>query len=535
MNLISESTENIILNGNPKKTFFKATYNKYTNFGMQRFRIDYDGQRKLHYGEKTEMLFKIPRYGDMLLDTYLVVNLPNIWSPLYWNPDISGNWGEFGFRWIENLGAAMIHEIQVYSGGSILAQYPGEWLYVMKERDFNDTKKKLWDKMIGHIPELNDPANAEARSNVYPNAVNDGSCNQIEPSIRGRQLYIPLDAWFCAESKTALPLVSLQYQEVFIKITFRPICDLFRIRDVTDALSGMPYISPPMNTSLNNIWRFLAPSWYSATDASQNIYPNRRQDWDADIHLVSNYGFLSNNERRLYAANDHTYLIKETHTHDFLNVTGSSIAEIDNARNMVASFMWRFRRSDINLRNEWTNYSNWEYENILPLQPSNPPAGGAGGALGIPNTLAYYNCIQPQNVKNILLDLSILMDGKYREDIFPSGLWNYVEKYLRTTGNPKDGLYCYNFCFNSNQREYQPSGAMNLNQYKKIHFEFNTIQPPINPNADFDVICDGSGAIIGVRKELWRQNDYNFDLRVFEERYNVLVITGGQMGLMYAR
>ena len=69
------------------------------------------------------------------------------------------------------------------------------------------------------------------------------------------------------------------------------------------------------------------------------------------------------------------FLIKETHTHDFLNVTGSATAEIQNGRNMAASMMWRFRRSDANLRNEWTNYSNWPYTNVLPVQPSNPPVG----------------------------------------------------------------------------------------------------------------------------------------------------------------
>ena len=90
MPLISRGTENVILNGNPKKTFFKATYNKYTNFGMQRFRIDYKGQRHLHYAHDTEMEFKIPRYADLLGDTYVVVNLPNIWRPMYWNPDASG-------------------------------------------------------------------------------------------------------------------------------------------------------------------------------------------------------------------------------------------------------------------------------------------------------------------------------------------------------------------------------------------------------------------------------------------------------------
>ena len=26
--------------------------------------------------------FNVPRYGDLLMDTYLVVNLPNIWSPI---------------------------------------------------------------------------------------------------------------------------------------------------------------------------------------------------------------------------------------------------------------------------------------------------------------------------------------------------------------------------------------------------------------------------------------------------------------------
>ena len=530
MTLVSEGPENIILNGNPKKTFFKATYNKYTNFGMQKFRLDYEGQRRLHYDEPTEMIFKIPRYADLIFDTYVVVNLPNIWSPLFWNEEASGNWAEFGFRWIDNLGAEMIQEIQVYSGGSVLARYPGEWLYAMVERDFTDAKKQLWKKMVGGVPELNDPANANGRRDQYPNAVNDGSCNQIEPSIRGRQLYIPLDSWFCAESKTALPLISLQYQPVYIKIVFRPIVDIFRIKDVHDSSGNFPYICPKLSTDLNNIYRFLSPP---SMDASQNFYPNTRQDWDADIHLVANYVFLSINERRLYAAHDQTFLIKETHTHDFLNVTGSAVAEIQNGRNMAASIMWRFRRSDVNLRNEWTNYSNWPYTNVLPTQPQVAPA--SGGALGIPAPLVYYNCLQTQNIKNILLDMAILMDGKYREDVFPAGLWTYVEKYIRTTGNAKDGLYCYNFCLNSNQREYQPSGAMNLNKYKKIHLEFNTVQPPLNPDAAFDVICDPSGAIIGVRKEIWRQNNYNFDLRVFEERYNVLIISGGHVGLMYAR
>ena len=40
LTLVSTGPENVILNSNPKKTFFKATYAKHTNFGLQKYRID---------------------------------------------------------------------------------------------------------------------------------------------------------------------------------------------------------------------------------------------------------------------------------------------------------------------------------------------------------------------------------------------------------------------------------------------------------------------------------------------------------------
>ena len=81
MNIASYGNENLILTGNPKKTFFKTTYHKYTNFGMQKFRIDYKGLRTLNYKQETVMDFKIPRYAELLNDTYIVINMPDIWSP----------------------------------------------------------------------------------------------------------------------------------------------------------------------------------------------------------------------------------------------------------------------------------------------------------------------------------------------------------------------------------------------------------------------------------------------------------------------
>ena len=128
LNIAAYGAENLILTGNPKKTFFNATYKKYTNFGLQRFRIDYENQRTLNFNSETEMVFKIPRYAELLWDTYLVMNLPDIWSPLYWNEDVSGCQTPYEFQWISQLGAMMIHEIIVYSGSNILSRYSPEYL-----------------------------------------------------------------------------------------------------------------------------------------------------------------------------------------------------------------------------------------------------------------------------------------------------------------------------------------------------------------------------------------------------------------------
>ena len=545
MSLSSYGSENIILTGNPTKTMFKAVYHKYTNFGMQRFRLDYEGLRNLSFTQESTLKFTVKRYGDMVGDTYIVINLPDVWSPFFTeNADFGVPTATpYEFRWIENLGVQMIRNIAISAGGSKLQEYPGEYLYCMIQRDYNNGKKDLWDKMIGNIPELNDPANANGNINTYPNAAVEtpavGAIPEAQPSIRSRQLYIPIDAWFCGSSKLAMPLVALQYQEIQIEITFRPISDLYTIADIETDPAGMvagvgPRIAPNPNNINHQLWRFLQTPPTEAAETAD--YINRKFDWNVDIHLMANYYFLDNQERDLFARSEHKYLIRNPYYHDFLNATGSKIVDIPS-RDMVSNYMWRFRRSDVNSRNEWSNYSNWPYNNVLPLGLDTwIPVGPTVNP--VPQ-FQWTQIIDPnnenENIKNILIDLGIVVGGNYREVVLPEGTYNLMEKYIRTTGNAKDGLYCYNFCLDSNQNEYQPSGAMNMNKFKYVQFEYNTIEPPIDPSANIINICDGNGNIIGVRKSTTDLYEYNYDLRIFEERYNMIVITSGNIGLMWAK
>jgi hypothetical protein len=479
---------------------------------------------------------------------------------------------------------------------------------------------------------------------VYFNTSQQGP----EPSIRGRKIYIPLNAWFCNNSRTAFPLVALQYNELQIDVVMRPVRDLFVTRDINYApqttgsltpaqVAQAPFIQPNFNEQQYQFYRFLQPP-PAADISTSDVYADKRTDWNADVHLLSTYCFLSAEESRVFASQEQKYLLKSAYEWDFKNITGSHRVELQNTMGMVATWMFMFQRSDINLRNQWSNYTNWPYANVIPDDVTPAPTTGypfsncpiitptvlnlnglliaAGGVIVVPtNSLKFFAITQtititydsnnyingtithifgnniefstvppvvaqsPQpifqygvvtittnvvpstigpgaepdgtpsglfitqdyNVENqreILQQLGILLNGSYRENRLESGVYNYVEKYIRTAGSAPFGLYIYNFGLDADNDTYQPSGAINMSKFSTIELEFSTYVPPLDPSANFYTICDPNSdpsVPIGVNKPQWRIYQYNYDLTVLEERYNVLTFIGGNCALMYAR
>ena len=123
LNLISYGNQNIILNGNPSKTFFKTVYAKYSNFGLQNIRIDFNGQKMLKLNEDSHFSFKIPRNAELLLDTFLVFNIPDIWSPIMPPTTINDVWKPYKFKWIENLGSNIIQKVTLSIGGLVIQSF----------------------------------------------------------------------------------------------------------------------------------------------------------------------------------------------------------------------------------------------------------------------------------------------------------------------------------------------------------------------------------------------------------------------------
>ena len=568
LNLVASGNQNVIIHGNPTKTFFKATYAKHTNFGMQKFRIDYQGQRRLQLNSETDLTFKIPRYADLLMDTYLVIDLPDIWSPvLAPNPDLSRNtWTPYEFKWIKNIGTNIIRQVRFTIGGHAIQTYTGTYLQNVVERDFDESKKKLFDIMTGNIDELNNPA--KFYNGKYPNAFNfdhSNNTNEILPSIRQRRLYIPINIWFTMMPKMAFPLISLQYNELQIEFRIRPLNHMFVVRDIDNVdnnnFNETPYTRANQNLNRFQLFRFLQhPPKNILNGTSDDPYNNTVNNWTSNVHILANYCFLDNDEVKVFTCKEQEYLIKECREYVYHELVGANNILVET-NGLVSNYMFFFQRNDIMMRNEWSNYTNWEFDDKIPNTPerlkvNNSITHRGGNLFSVIensgnkfdpsfNTLLYftrnYDISRNINVdlylvnqKNILNEFAIILDGKYRENLFSQGVYNYVDYYVRSSGKGKDGLYFYNFGLSTNPYTNQPNGAINLAKFNRVEFQTNVITPPFNPVAQVIQICDENGFILGVEKTANNLHNYTFDLTVQEERYNMLIFTCGNAQLMFA-
>jgi hypothetical protein len=357
-------------------------------------------------------------------------------------------------------------------------------------------------------------------------------------------------------SQQAFPLVCLQYNELNVEIVVRPMRELFQIRDVLDSANSYPVVAPNFNLAEHQFYRFLqSPPNYQLT------YTNSGTSWNENTHLSCTYCFLSDEESKTFAFSDQQYLFKELHETWFYQVAISSKAWLQDSTGLVTSWMVMFQRTDVGTRNEWSNFTNWPYDflpydvTLLPALMENSPCPQAydfGGFQIDAGTLGYglstngnetglftTGTVHDENRREILQQMGILFDGIVREETRAAEIYLYEQQYQTSVGAGSaqlPGLYCYNFCLNTSPYQLQPSGAVNLSKYNKIELDYSTITPTADPYANFIVICDPeTGTPIATNKSTFKLYDYMYNLLVIEERYNVLIFSGGNAGLMIAR
>ena len=427
---------------------------------------------------------RIDRYAQLLHDTYLVLTLPDIWSPLKYlgssalpsGYQTTGGANSIGyeFQWIKNIGYNMIDHVDLVMNGVVIQRLRGEWLKLFSYMTHDANKRLIVDQMVGNVPDLYDPANAYDRQNQYPHAITPNAVPTAmpkaiipEPSIRGRQLVVPLHFWFAENPGLALPLVSLQNSEVYINVTLRNLNDLYTVIDVKP---GTPTygqrVKPTGDVDYNAMKLFLSPPTVSGTPSDPAI-----TTWFPDPYLEGNFIYLTEMEMNQLARADQTFLVKTvTYVSSEGQFGGNTDLEIP-IRNLVTRIVFDATRSDRIAVNDWDNYTNWSSPSRAPWSAINASIPTALYASGQEQVSSVY----PQDA---IIDGVLLLDGKERFQTKPIPYFSLLQRYRHTTGNvPRlPGVYTYSFALDHDQ--YQPSGAMNGSLFNKATLRL-TLQTPL--------------------------------------------------------
>jgi hypothetical protein len=427
----------------------------------------------------------------MIHDTYFVLTLPDIWSPLYYlgvnlpptSYDQRSNSIGYEFQWIDNIGYNLIDYVEITANGQVLQRLTGEWLKFYSYLTHDPNKRKLVDEMVGNLPELKDPANAYDRINQYPHAITPlnfpggvPNTKTPEPSIRSRQLVIPLHFWFCENPGMALPLVSMQNSDIAINVTLRPLNELYTIIDVNPLSSTYGQrIRPTVNDYA--IGRFLSPPTLTGAQSNTSL-----TSFFPDPYLEGNFIYLTEMEMAQLATADQTFLVK---TVTFVNnpgqYGGNSDIEIPFF-NLVTRVVWSTQRSDKILMNDWDNYTNWDNPYRAPFTTTGTTNDVFSTVTNSTESQTYlYSSGQLQITsvypRDPITQGQILLDGKERFSLKPTSYFSLIQMYKHTTGNPPQipGLYMYSFALNNDL--YQPSGAINGSMFNKVVLRLTLQQP----------------------------------------------------------
>jgi hypothetical protein len=497
MQLIAYGAQDLYLTGTPQITFFKTVYKRYSNFSMEYIEQPFQTIPSFTPNSPLSVQCKIDRNADLMHDTYLVFDLPALFSNK--NEPVG---------WSENPGNDLIDNVEIFVGGARLDIRYGRWLTIWNELTLTEGKLKSYHNIIGNT----------IYNKYGGKEYLDDASTLVIPSKR---LYIPLGFWFCNNAGLSIPLVALQYTEIFIKVNFNPLNDIFRI--------GSPLVSPEylfsgdaalgefniaLATSLNGDAAMVGKPVNYTFDVA-NIFNKYTQGWTQNTFLLVNYIYLGDEERTKFSQSTHDYLICQTQMKPFQGLrSGTNTVDMSTINHTVKELVWILQDPDVKNNNDWSNYTlihdvgkgldigsynyikQLDYDSLLH-QYNSINTDGVLNKLSDPDvkefmknifyninseSLQYPDKINRSfnNYIDIMSEAYIQFNGNPRfsshEKEFFSGLQKY--KYHTNTGLP--GTYVYSFSLYP--EDDSPSGTCNMSRLNSAYLILDIAEQSIIKN-----------------------------------------------------
>jgi len=391
MQLVAYGAQDVYLTGNPQITFFKVVYRRHTNFAIESIEQTFNGTAD--FGRKVTAT--ISRNGDLIHKMYLQTDLPA--------QEVSA--GEY-FKWAENVGHALVKNVEVEIGGQKIDKHYGDWLNIWSELTVGSDQKSGFDRMIGAHLNRTPPSETNGTDGVADSFGAGGA-------LSATTLYIPLQFWFNRNPGLALPLIALQYHEVKINFEFR----------ASSELSGAN----------------LAGVAYTAMDSGDSL---------ANTSLWVDYIYLDTDERRRFAQVSHEYLIEQLQFTGEETVSSASKTATLNFNHPVKELVW-VAQSDVNISEQ--QYNNYGTQGRI-----------AGDETGGRFVDAVYSKTGAVRSLNPVSKAKLQLNGHDRFAERSGDYFNFVQPYQHHTCTPGVGINVYSFALNP--EEHQPSGTCNFSR-----------------------------------------------------------------------
>ena len=237
----------------PQSTSWRYVHMRHTKFAIDNASVTLQGTQKTGANTVTNL----PREGDLITYLYVVIDLPGLSTGTY----------------IDRVGQALIERCQIFLGSQCIDEVTSEYLF-MWDCLSGQSGKRLGE-MIGHDPEA-----------IHPSGNNR--------SERAQRLYVPIPFWFNSATPggvtgNALPLISLQFHAVTVKLNLRSIVGL--------ASSGAQVATGQEISSIGGAVNSIGADLRALSDD------------DTQVQLEVGYVYLDNEERSRFADSNMEVLI----------------------------------------------------------------------------------------------------------------------------------------------------------------------------------------------------------------------------------
>lgn len=470
--LVANGIEDIYLTRDPEITFFKVVYRRHTNFSIEP--IPQNFITPLDFGKKATCV--ISKRGDLINQIILVMTLPNI-------PEFIGKDKLKKFAWVRKIGLSMIKTIDIIIGDELIDRHYAEWLNIWYE--LIGPNDRGLDQMLGNIPELYDFSSFK---NEYT-------------------IYVPLQFWFCRNSGSVLPLISLSYNEVKINVELNDADQCFLISPnhwipvINDFVNFKPFeyieqkVDDRVATGLFSHYDQINKRLYYLKTSNNDFQSVKTQN-PVTMEIAINQSFDSQNIK-----------------YQILNKSGAiaipafnSVPQSYSSTNLVNISLGKcfLLVNYVFLDNDeritfLKNKHEYLIEHVLPLNKYTIENTNAllnidligpckfivwTVQLKFLKTILHdnFNYTDNKTGKSLIIKETLLIDGQDRITLNEYEYYNYIEPYKYFPRAPSEGINVYSFSLFPDK--FQPSGSSNMSYLNnfQIKLQLNPIISSANPS-----------------------------------------------------